>query len=57
MESKYLEIVLTVLAEKIRELELELSLRDYDLKKAKEENETLKLTVENLKKALLKEEE
>lgn len=57
MESKDLEIVLTALAEKIRSLEFELQLRDYDLRKAKEENETLNKAVENLKKALAGEDE
>lgn len=54
MEQKNIEIILSALAEKISELELEMSLRDYDNKKLKEENETLKLAVENLKKAFIK---
>jgi hypothetical protein len=54
MEQKNIEIILSALAEKISELELEVSLRDYDNKKLKEENETLKLAVENLKKAFIK---
>lgn len=57
MESKYLEIVLTALAEKISSLELELQIRDYDLRRAKDENETLNKAVENLKKAFAGENE
>lgn len=55
MESRDLEIILKVFAEKIRSLELELQLCNYDLKKAKEENETLNKAVENLKKAFAEE--
>ena len=51
MDSKNFETILETLAEKIRDLELEVSLRDYDIKKLKEENETLNKAVENLKKA------
>lgn len=57
MDEKKLSTILEALAEKISSLEFELQLRDYDLRKAKEENETLKSAVENLKKALLKEDE
>ena len=42
MEQKNIEIILSALAEKISELELEVSLRDYDIKKLKEENTTLR---------------
>lgn len=57
MDEKKLSTILEALAEKISSLEFELQLRDYDLRKAKEENETLKSAVENLKKALVGEDE
>jgi FtsZ-binding cell division protein ZapB len=49
MESKDLGIVLETLAEKIRSLEVEVSLRDYDIKRLKEENERLKKENEELR--------
>lgn len=54
MKDGYLKIVLEALAEKIDRLNGELYVRDYENEKLKEENETLKLAVENLKKAFIK---
>ena len=42
MDEKKLSIVLEALAEKIDELEFDLSLRDLDIKRLKEENAELK---------------
>jgi hypothetical protein len=57
MDQKNIETILEALVEKIRDLELEVSLRDYDIKKLKEENEKLKKAAEYFEQALLKEEE
>lgn len=45
------------MAEKIDGLKGELFCKDYEIEKLKEENESLKRAVENLKKALVGEEE
>ena len=44
-----METILATLAEKIRELELQLSLRDYDIKNLNKDNERLKKENEELK--------
>lgn len=44
MDQKNIETILESLAEKIRDLELELDLRDYDIKNLKEENAKLQKT-------------
>lgn len=41
MENENIMVVLEALAEKIRSLELELKLRDYDIKRLTEEKEEL----------------
>ena len=48
MDQKNNEIILNTLAEKIRDLELEVSLRDYDIKKLKEENTSLRTELSRL---------
>lgn len=55
MDNKNIETILEALAEKIRDLELELSLRDYDIKKLKEENARLEEVAKVLEKAITKE--
>jgi peptidoglycan hydrolase CwlO-like protein len=45
------------MAEKIDRLKGELFCKDYEIEKLKDENESLKKAVENLKKALVGEEE
>ena len=48
MDQKNIETVLQALAEKIRDLELEVSLRDYDIKKLNEENANLRTEIKRL---------
>ncbi len=50
MEEKNLRIVLEVLAEKIASLEVEVSLRDYDIKRLKKENEELRWHLDPIRK-------
>lgn len=57
MDQKNIETILEALAEKIRDLELKVSLRDYEINKLKEENERMRKAVEYFEQALLKEEE
>lgn len=49
-------IMVEAMAEKIDRLNGELFCKDYEISKLKDENESLKLAVENLKKALVGEE-
>ena len=42
MDQKNIETVLSALAEKIRDLELEVSLREYEIERLKKENEELR---------------
>lgn len=49
MEEKNTQIILETLAEKIRSLEVEVSLRDYEIRNLKEENERLKKESEELR--------
>ena len=55
MDQKNIETVLSALAEKIRDLELEVSLREYEIEKLKEENARLKDVTKVLEKALAQE--
>ena len=48
MDQKNIETVLQALAEKIRDLELEVSLRDYDIKKLNEENASLRTEIKRV---------
>lgn len=57
MDEKKLSTILEALADKIDNLELALSIKDYEIRDLKKENEALKKAVETLKKALLKEDE
>lgn len=52
MDQKNLETILEALAEKIRDLELEVSLRDYEIEKLKDKNSALKEAVEYFEKRL-----
>jgi cell division protein FtsB len=58
MEEKSVnKIVLQAMAEKIDRLNGELFCKDFEIEKLKAENESLKRSVENLKKALVGEDE
>lgn len=50
MDQKNLETILEALAEKIRDLELEVSLRDYEIEKLKKENEELRWHLDPVRK-------
>lgn len=52
MDKKNIEVILKALAEKISELEMEVGLRDFDIRKLKEENEKLRKAVEHFEQAL-----
>ena len=52
-----IETMVEAMAEKIDRLKGELYCKDYEISKLKDENESLKMAVENLKKALVGEEE
>lgn len=52
-----IETMVEAMAEKIDRLKGELYCKDYEISKLKDENESLKLAVQNLKKALVGEEE
>lgn len=52
-----IDTMVEAMAEKIDRLKGELYCKDYEISKLKDENESLKLAVQNLKKALVGEEE